>query len=151
MATEDDGEGAGFLRQWNHKVHGRAAQRGPIEKPQPMHDGIAGAVGEAPFLMEHVEIALNIARRQGVRTALVIGGKVADCPEIGSLGGGDEPSYPGSRGCGRQERILPRCRSLIPGLVNTYGLTHDEMILPDAMDVQDGHIVHSEADKVVSL
>ena len=52
VATEDDGEGAGFLRQWNHKVHGRAAQRGPIEKPQPMHDGIAGAVGETPFLME---------------------------------------------------------------------------------------------------
>src|SRR5262249_39687321 len=58
-----------------------------------MHDGIAGAVGEAPFLMEHVEIALNVARRQGVRAALVIGGEGADCPEIGPLGGGDEPSY----------------------------------------------------------
>src|SRR5262245_31489734 len=93
MATEDDGEGAGFLRQWNDKVHGRAAQCGPVEKPQPMHDGVAGAVGEPPFLMEQVEIALNIARRQGVRTALVIGGEVADCPEIGPLGGGDKPSY----------------------------------------------------------
>jgi hypothetical protein len=43
--------------------------------------------------MEHVEIALNVARRQGVRTPFVIGGEGADCPEIGPLGGGDEPSY----------------------------------------------------------
>jgi hypothetical protein len=42
---------------------------------------------------------------------------------------------------------LPRCRSLIPGTVNTYGVTHDKMILPDAMDVQDGRIVHGEVDQ----
>src|SRR4029450_11152614 len=93
MTTEDDGERAGFLRQRNHKVHGRSAQRGSVEKTQPMHDGIAGAVGEAPFLMEHAEIALNVARRQGVRTPFVVGGEVADRPEIGPLGGGDESSY----------------------------------------------------------
>jgi hypothetical protein len=57
-----------------------------------MHDGIAGAVGEAPFLMEHDEIALNIARRQSVRTAFVIDSEVADCPEISPLGGEDEPT-----------------------------------------------------------
>jgi integrase len=69
------------------------AQRGPVEKTQPMHDGVAGAVGETPFLMEHVEIALHVARRQGVRTPFVISGEVADRPEIGPLGGGDQPSY----------------------------------------------------------
>src|SRR3989442_1886108 len=57
-----------------------------------MHDGIAGAGVEAPFLMEHAEIALNVARRQGVRTAFVIGGEVSDRPEIGPLGRGDEPT-----------------------------------------------------------
>jgi hypothetical protein len=36
---------------------------------------------------------------------------------------------------------------LIPGLGNTHGLTNDEMILPDAMDVQDRRIVRSEVDK----
>jgi len=33
---------------------------------------------------------------------------------------------------------LSRYHSLIPGTINTYGVTHDKMILPDAMDVQDG-------------
>jgi Transposase DDE domain len=42
---------------------------------------------------------------------------------------------PRSRGCGRQERILPSCRSLIPGTVNPHGLTNDEMIFLDAMDL----------------
>jgi hypothetical protein len=42
--------------------------------------------------MEHEEIALKIARRQGVRTALVRGGEVADRPKIGPLGRGDEPT-----------------------------------------------------------
>jgi hypothetical protein len=37
---------------------------------------------------------------------------------------------------------LPRCRSLIPGRVNTHGLTPDEMILPDAVNGQDGPMVH---------
>jgi len=32
-------------------------------------------------------------------------------------------------------------------MVNTHGLTHDEMILPDTLDVQDGRMVHSEVDK----
>jgi hypothetical protein len=41
---------------------------------------------------------------------------------------------------------VPRCRSLIPGTVNTYGVTHDKMSLLDAMDVQDGCIVHGEVD-----
>ena len=42
---------------------------------------------------------------------------------------------------------MPRCRSLIPGPVNTYGVTHDKMILPEAMDVQDGRIVDGEVDQ----
>jgi hypothetical protein len=57
-----------------------------------MHNGIAGAIGEAPFLMEPEEIALNIACRQGVRAPLVIGGEVSDRSEIDPLGGGDEPT-----------------------------------------------------------
>jgi hypothetical protein len=42
---------------------------------------------------------------------------------------------------------LLRCRSLIPGTVNTYGVTHDKLILLDAMDVQDGRIVHGEVNQ----
>ena len=42
---------------------------------------------------------------------------------------------PRSRGCGWQERILPRCLSLVPGLINPHGLTHDAMPLLDAMDL----------------
>jgi hypothetical protein len=41
--------------------------------------------------MEHEEIALNVARRQGVRATLVIGGEVSNRPEIDPLGGWDEP------------------------------------------------------------
>jgi hypothetical protein len=33
-----------------------------------------------------------IGINSGVRTPFVIGGEVADCPEIGPLGGGDEPT-----------------------------------------------------------
>ena len=32
-------------------------------------------------------------------------------------------------------------------MVNTHGLTNDEMIILDAMDLQDRCIVHSEVDK----
>jgi hypothetical protein len=54
-----------------------------------MYDSIAGAVGEAPFLMEHEEIALNIARRESVRTAFVIGSEIPDGPQIDPLRGWD--------------------------------------------------------------
>ena len=40
-----------------------------------------------------------------------------------------------------------RCRSLIPGMVNTHGLTDDPMIILDAMDLPDERIVHGEVDK----
>jgi hypothetical protein len=40
---------------------------------------------------------------------------------------------------------------LIPGLVNTHGFINDEMILLDAMDVQDGRIVHSEVTSVTGI
>lgn len=32
-------------------------------------------------------------------------------------------------------------------MVNTYGITNDEMILPDPLDVQGGRILHSEVDQ----
>jgi hypothetical protein len=32
-------------------------------------------------------------------------------------------------------------------MVNTHGLTNAEMILPDAVNVQDGHIVHGVVDQ----
>jgi len=54
---------------------------------------------------------------------------------------------PGSRGCGRQTRILLCCHSLIPGVINPHGLTNDPMILLDAMDFQNRRIVHGEVDK----
>src|SRR5262249_38324207 len=56
-------------------------------------------------------------------------------------------SNPRSRGYGRRERILPRCGSLIPGIVNTHGLTHDPVIILEAMDQQEGCLVHGEVDK----
>jgi hypothetical protein len=37
---------------------------------------------------------------------------------------------------------LPRGRPLIPGLVNTYSLTDDPMILLATMDLEARHIVH---------
>jgi len=58
-----------------------------------MHDSIAGAIGEAPFLMEHEEIALNVARREGVGTPFVIGGEVPDRPQIHLLRGGNQPPH----------------------------------------------------------
>src|SRR5262245_17402710 len=54
---------------------------------------------------------------------------------------------PRSRGCGRQERILPCRCSLVPGMVNTYGLTNQPMIILEAMDLQEGRIVHGEVDQ----
>ena len=51
---------------------------------------------------------------------------------------------PRSRGCGRQERILPHCHSLIPGMINPHGLTNDAMILLDTMDLQNRRMVYSE-------
>jgi hypothetical protein len=92
VATEEDREGAGFLRQWNGTVHRRAAQRGPVEKPQTMHNGIAGAGGAAPFRMELEARALHVARRQGVRATRVRGGEVSDRPERDPLGGWGEPT-----------------------------------------------------------
>ena len=56
-------------------------------------------------------------------------------------------STPRSRGCGRQERILPCCRSLIPRMVNPHGLTDDAMILLDVMDLQDRCMVYDEVDQ----
>jgi hypothetical protein len=32
-------------------------------------------------------------------------------------------------------------------MVNTHGLTNEEMILPEAVNVQDGHMVHGEVDQ----
>ena len=43
--------------------------------------------------MEHAEIALNVAGRQGVRTPFVISAEGSDRTEIGPLSGGDQPSY----------------------------------------------------------
>ena len=48
------------------------------------------------------------------------------------------------QGGGRQERILPHCHSLIPGMINPHGLTNDAMILLDTMDLQNRRMVHSE-------
>jgi hypothetical protein len=42
---------------------------------------------------------------------------------------------------------LPRCRSLIPGTGTPYGVTHDKMSLPDAIDVPDGRLVHGAVDQ----
>ena len=42
---------------------------------------------------------------------------------------------------------MPYCRSVIPGTVNPHGLTNDEMIFLEAMDLQDRRIVHGEVDK----
>jgi hypothetical protein len=59
----------------------------------------------------------------------------------------DLPYNPRSRGCGRQQRILLRCRSLVPALVNPHGLTNNAMLGPDAMNVPDGHLVHGVVDQ----
>ena len=40
--------------------------------------------------------------------------------------------------------MLPRSSSLLPGIVNTHGLTNDQMIILEAMDLQNGDIVHGE-------
>src|SRR5262245_55746253 len=56
-------------------------------------------------------------------------------------------SCPRSRGCGPRWCILLRCHSLIPGVINPHGLTHDPMILLDAMDFQNRRIVHGAVDQ----
>jgi hypothetical protein len=54
---------------------------------------------------------------------------------------------PRSRGYGRQQRIMPRGRSLVPGRVNTHSLTNKEMLFPDAMHVQDRPMVYGVVDQ----
>jgi hypothetical protein len=54
---------------------------------------------------------------------------------------------PRSRGCGRQQRLVPHRRSLVPGLVNTPSLTPNARLFPDAMHVQDGCSVHGLVDQ----
>src|SRR5919109_4347329 len=54
------------------------------------------------------------------------------------------PPSPCSRGCGTWQRILPRCRSLIPARVNTHGLTDDSMMVLNPMHLEAGLLIDGE-------
>src|SRR5712691_12806705 len=40
--------------------------------------------------------------------------------------------------------MLPRCRSLIPGRINTHSFTDDEMMVLEAMDLEAYRIIHGK-------
>src|SRR5262249_60156640 len=53
-----------------------------------------------------------------------------------------ERSTPRSRGYGLRQRILPRGLPLLPGLVHTYSLADDPMVVLEAMDLAARPIGH---------
>src|SRR5215510_5088695 len=49
---------------------------------------------------------------------------------------------PRSRGCGTRQCILLWCPSLIPGWITAHGLTDDQMMILDAVDLEAGRVLH---------
>ena len=55
-----------------------------------------------------------------------------------------QPFTPRARGCGMRQCILLWCPSLIPGWIHAHGLTDDQMMILEAVDLEAGRILHDK-------